>query len=268
MLVLFVLWRAKRSVCQNEQPSPSTNPTEMPSTAADISVVHTSELERFDSQDREKLGVYPSEVLSKVRSKWYPQIPDLANANELKPGLTVIEFTLKRNGLLRSARRVESCGSPLLDDAAYKAVVSSAPFSVFPPASGEKQLTFRMHFAYSQSADPGTAMCNGPNLGAPPIDGVVVYRVRNGVEPPRVIFAPDPEYTEEARKVKYQSDVTVGGTVNVDGTFSDLCIVQAAGLGLDARAIETIGKWKFEPATLNGQAVPVRIPVEVTYRLY
>jgi len=268
MLVLFVLWRANLSVCQTEQPSSSTIPTEIPSTAADILVVHTSGLERFDSQDPEKLGAYHSEVLSKVRSKWYPQIPGLANANELKPGLTVIEFTIKRNGSLQSARRVESCGSSALDEAAYKAVVSSAPFSVFPPASGQKQLTFRMHFAYSQGADPGTAMCNGPNLGAHPIEGVLVYRVRNGVEAPRVIFAPDPEYTEGARKAKYQSDVTVGGTVNVDGTFSDFCIVQAAGLGLDAQAIETIGKWKFEPATLHGQAVPVRITVEVTYRLY
>ena len=266
---MFVLWHALGSVSQNTvSSSPSAAPTHMPSMAAHSSVAHTSGLERIDSGDSEKLGGYPFEVLSKVRSKWYPQIPALKNTNKLKAGNTVIEFSIKNDGSLRSVRTSESSGSSVLDDAAYGSVLSSAPFAVFPAASVDKQLTFRMHFGYSQAADAGTAACDGPDLGAHPGEGVVLHKVGNGVEPPHATFSPDPEFSEEARKTAYQSEVVVGGTVDVGGTFSDLCIVQAAGLGLDAIAMQTVGKWKFQPATLRGEAVPVRVSIEVTYRLY
>jgi outer membrane biosynthesis protein TonB len=32
--------------------------------------------------------------------------------------------------------------------------------------------------------------------------------------------------------------------------------------------MEAVTTWKFEPATLNGEPVAVRINVEVTFRLY
>jgi len=38
--------------------------------------------------------------------------------------------------------------------------------------------------------------------------------------------------------------------------------------GLDEKAIESLRLWKFEPAMLNGRAVPVQINVEVNFRLY
>jgi TonB family protein len=33
-------------------------------------------------------------------------------------------------------------------------------------------------------------------------------------------------------------------------------------------AIETVKTWKFKPATRNGVPVPVRVVVEVTFRLF
>jgi TonB family protein len=60
----------------------------------------------------------------------------------------------------------------------------------------------------------------------------------------------------------------VGGTVEPDGTFSDLCIEQAVGHGLDERAIQAVKTWKFKPATKDGQPIPVHISVEVSFRLY
>ena len=43
---------------------------------------------------------------------------------------------------------------------------------------------------------------------------------------------------------------------------------RSLGMGLDQKAIEAVRQWKFEPAKLNGQAVPVQINVEVNFRLY
>jgi TonB family protein len=92
--------------------------------------------------------------------------------------------------------------------------------------------------------------------------------VGNGVEPPHPTHSPDPEFSEEARKAKYQSVVVLGGTVNPQGTFTDLCVLRGAGAGLDEKSIDTVRTWKFEPATLQGQPVAVYISVAVSFHLY
>jgi TonB family protein len=45
-------------------------------------------------------------------------------------------------------------------------------------------------------------------------------------------------------------------------------VQRSLGMGLDEKAIEAVRQWKFEPAKLNGQSVPVQINVEVNFRLY
>jgi TonB family protein len=38
--------------------------------------------------------------------------------------------------------------------------------------------------------------------------------------------------------------------------------------GLDEKAIEAVHRWRFRPATLNGQPVATQIAVQVDFRLY
>jgi len=64
------------------------------------------------------------------------------------------------------------------------------------------------------------------------------------------------------------SVVQIAGTVDPQGAFTDLCVSQAAGEGLDEKAMEAVSTWKFEPATLRGEPVAVRVNVEVSFRLY
>jgi TonB family protein len=64
------------------------------------------------------------------------------------------------------------------------------------------------------------------------------------------------------------SIVRIAGTVDLQGAFTDLCVAQAAGEGLDEKALEAVAAWKFEPATLQGEPVAVRLNVEVSFRLY
>ena len=40
------------------------------------------------------------------------------------------------------------------------------------------------------------------------------------------------------------------------------------GLGLDAVALEAVRTWKFQPATRDGTAVPVRVKVTVSFSLF
>jgi TonB family protein len=82
------------------------------------------------------------------------------------------------------------------------------------------------------------------------------------------LYAPDPEYSEEARSAKFQGSVLLWLVVGSDGLPHDLKVVRSVGLGLDEKALEAVRMWRFEPGHKNGQAVATQIHVEVTFRLY
>jgi TonB family protein len=105
----------------------------------------------------------------------------------------------------------------------------------------------------------------GPGSGGGMGGGV--YRVGGGVSPPGVIFKVEPEYSEEARKAKYQGTVLLSIVVDDKGMPRDIKVVRSVGLGLDEKAIEAVQKWRFRPGMRNGKAVPVYATVEVNFRL-
>lgn len=109
---------------------------------------------------------------------------------------------------------------------------------------------------------PGVGPGWGGGIGGGP------YRVGGGVSAPRVLYAPDPEYSEEARKAKYQGTVVLWVVVGPDGRTKDIRVQRSLGLGLDEKALEAVRNWKFEPARKDGQPVAVQINVEVNFRLY
>jgi len=94
------------------------------------------------------------------------------------------------------------------------------------------------------------------------------FRVGGGVSAPKAIYSPDPEYSEEARKAKYQGTCVLWLVVGPDGRARDIRVARTLGLGLDEKAMEAVKTWKFEPAMKDGKPVAVQINVEVTFRLY
>ena len=95
-----------------------------------------------------------------------------------------------------------------------------------------------------------------------------VFRVGGGVTPPKAVYSPDPGYDEKARKAKYQGTCSLSMIVGSDGRPRDIKVVRAIGKGLDAKAVEAVSSWKFEPATRDGKPVAVFINVEVSFHLY
>lgn len=116
----------------------------------------------------------------------------------------------------------------------------------------------------------GVGSGTGPGVGPGRGGGIGggVFRVGGGVSAPRAVFTPDPDYSEEARKAKYQGTVVLWMIVGPDGHPRDVKIARSLGMGLDEKAIEAVRKWKFEPAQKDGQPVAVQINVEVNFRLY
>jgi TonB family protein len=111
---------------------------------------------------------------------------------------------------------------------------------------------------------------NGPGVGEGWAGGIGngPYVVGRGVSAPRLVYDPEPEYSDEARKQKYQGVVVLRVVVSDDGLPRDIRVAQSVGLGLDEKALEAVRRWRFEPGRLNGKAVAVVVHIQVNFRLY
>jgi TonB family protein len=92
-------------------------------------------------------------------------------------------------------------------------------------------------------------------------------RVAAGVTAPQLLHKVEPEYSEEARKAKYQGTVVLYIEVDATGHATKIHVQRSLGLGLDEKAIEAVKKWTFLPGKLNGKPVTVPATVEVNFRL-
>jgi hypothetical protein len=89
------------------------------------------------------------------------------------------------------------------------------------------------------------------------------------IQPPKVKFAPEPEFSEEARKAKvHGGNVELGLSVGPDGTVLGVWLIRPVGLGLDEKAEEAVFRYKFEPAMYRGEAVGVAMGVEVNFQMF
>jgi TonB family protein len=95
-----------------------------------------------------------------------------------------------------------------------------------------------------------------------------VYRPGNGVSAPRALYEPDPEYSDEARRAKYQGNVLLSLVVDATGHVRDIRVARSLGMGLDEKAVDAVQKWRFAPGMKDGHPVSVQVSVEVNFRLY
>lgn len=95
-----------------------------------------------------------------------------------------------------------------------------------------------------------------------------VYKVGGGISAPTAISAPDPDYTEEARRAKKQGTCVLWLIVDSTGHPRDIRVVRGLGFGLDAKAIDAVKQWRFQPALKDGTPVDVQISVNIDFHLY
>jgi periplasmic protein TonB len=114
----------------------------------------------------------------------------------------------------------------------------------------------------------GSGNGNGYGPGEGGGYGGGLYHVGGGVSAPQLIFAPDPEFSDEARRAKYQGVCVVALVVDAQGNPQRVQVVRHLGMGLDEKALEAVRQYKFKPATLQGKPVPVEVNIEVNFRIY
>ncbi len=120
-------------------------------------------------------------------------------------------------------------------------------------------------------AGKGGGVGGGIGVGVGPGEGAGfgggVFRVGGGVTAPTLLQKVEPEYSEEARKAKYQGTVTLYVEVDANGKATNIRVQHSLGLGLDEKAIEAVKKWRFRPGMKDGRPVTVAATIEVNFRL-
>ncbi len=89
-----------------------------------------------------------------------------------------------------------------------------------------------------------------------------------GVSIPIPIVSPEAEFSEEARRLKYQGICAISIVVDAHGYPQNLRVVRPLGMGLDEKALEAVRRYRFKPALKNGKPVPAIMTIEVNFRLY
>lgn len=124
---------------------------------------------------------------------------------------------------------------------------------------------------YSLGNGNGTGIGSGNGSGIGPGSGGntggELFHIGGGISMPEVVYKPDPEFSEEARKAKFSGNVLVYLYIEPDGTTSHVRVVRGIGMGLDEKAVEAARKFRFKPAMKNGKPVRADLYVEVTFQI-
>ena len=117
---------------------------------------------------------------------------------------------------------------------------------------------------------PDEAEALARTLSTPNARPVVSVIGAPGVSPPVPINVKKPAYTKEGMLRRLQGEVTLSAVVRADGTVDDIKVIQPLdnnNFGLDQQAITALEESTFRPGTRNGEAVDVRITVQMAFNM-
>ena len=95
----------------------------------------------------------------------------------------------------------------------------------------------------------------------------VSARFSHPTRPAELIYRVEPEFSEDARKAKFQGMVVLMIEISTDGRPQNASIVENPGLGLGDKAIEAVQKWRFRPALRGATPIVSTARVEVYFHL-
>jgi TonB family protein len=94
-----------------------------------------------------------------------------------------------------------------------------------------------------------------------------VYKMEDGITPPRLVEKVEPGYSEEARAARVEGTVLLRVEITAEGAAQNIQVMQGIGSGLNEKAVEAVQQWHFAPGTKDGEPVTVLATIEVNFRL-
>jgi TonB family protein len=104
---------------------------------------------------------------------------------------------------------------------------------------------------------------NGASSGAAPEPRIQQAHF----SPPEVLSEPRPQYTQEARQLRIQGEITLQVRFGVDGKVEVLRVVSGLGHGLDQEAALVAGQIRFKPAVKDGQPTDHITYIHILFQL-
>lgn len=100
----------------------------------------------------------------------------------------------------------------------------------------------------------------------PPPPRPEVYPVGGAIRPPVKIVNVNPVYPQVAQAARKEGVVILEVIIDTAGRVEKVRVLRGEPL-LDQAAVTAVQQWRFAPATLNGQVVPVVMTVTVHFQL-
>jgi TonB family protein len=124
----------------------------------------------------------------------------------------------------------------------------------------------RLEREASNAAGPSAASSNSDSAKKQKAADVV-YEPGNGVKPPKLVHYVEPEFSPSSEEAFVNGLVRLSTVVTPEGIPTAVRVVTGLTKSEDESAISAVQQWRFEPGTKDGEAVNVRITVEVDFHL-
>jgi TonB family protein len=250
LLLTLLALTASAALAQGEM-APSTQDGPM-STASDSGI---PQLRRFIDGSYAMSPQITAPRITQAVPAVYPQTD--ADASTLT-GSCMLSMIVGADGVPISIHVVQSAG-----DAFDSAAIDAIKQSKFEPGILRKQpVPVRVHVRVLFATDHTPAI---PVLIVPKYTGPGEAGTYD--KPPVIIQQQDAEFSDEARRRRISGVVLISFVVGTDGLPTDLHVVKSVGAGLDEEALDAVSKYRFKPATKDGNPVPAKLTVEVSFRL-
>jgi len=194
--------------------------------------------------------ISPEASAERLQQTAEPEYPTKA-LNAGVQGVVVLKVLIGKNGKVKEVN--VTSGDPILAKAAVNAVKH---WRREPWASGgnntESLTTVTVHFAISDGPTdcPGQesakylflseSAAHRSRQATSEDQEHTVFHVGPSVKAPRPIFAPDPEYSESARRHEQQGIGVLRAIVTADGRVARVKVERVIGFGLDQNAVNAV----------------------------
>ncbi len=264
--------------------TPASAPGPSPSTPrAQAQRIGTEEAETEEAETEEAEPVVASNPSFEPPQKVFSPQPTYPEASRRarEQGTVVLEGTISADGYVRSAR-VRRSASPALDRAALETFRTWQ----FQPALRDNvpvESSYRLAFRFSLEDPPadlntpvtttpdasgGDASGSTPDPDPLPNNSAVAGASAKGTlddplpwrgdfTPPSRFVSPLPTYPQSAWATGVQGTVTLEVVVGRDGRVSRVEVLEGLPHGISEAAVEAVQRWRFRPATRDGEPVAV-----------
>ncbi|MCD8483812.1 MAG: TonB family protein [Verrucomicrobia bacterium] len=93
----------------------------------------------------------------------------------------------------------------------------------------------------------------------------LIFELRDLTRQPSPIAQPSPIYPPELQRNRIEGNVTIQFVVRPDGSVDRAIVERSTNPGFDEAALRAVRRWRFTPPEKDGQAVSVRMRVNIPF---